>query len=839
VGHRFLASIVCLSLCSVGWALDLDSQQQFDIPAQKLSTALVEFSRQTKTPIVSSTPDVERFNSPGVTGRMSLKQALRTLLQGTGLDIRTTDNGAIAVGIFGAKPLLEPESDGKTSSLSHASNLPMAAAPSPDSERAALSEIIVTAQRRSERLQDVPMSITALSGQELASRGATDINDIVANTPGFYNTAAGYGAQNNLVIRAVTTGVGVSLAQSTVSLMLDDIDLNPGASTFTNADPRIIDVQRVEVLRGPQGTLFGAGSLSGTVRFIANKPDLDNLSGSVEVTGSSTENGGNSGDVSGVLNIPLIEGKLAARVVAYDYDDAGWVDDPSRGVSNVNGSRTDGVRLLVNAKPTDEISLLFTAIDERAHDLGSSATYYYPQPGPEGPQYVQPHYDVDWALTNTHIYDFVATWQPSWGTLTSTTNYYDRPSSLYEDLGAFLPLIGLAAPGSNAPAPTTTPNTIHDVSQELRFETPQLDSWHLTAGAFYQRIASDPTEIATTLVPGVPLLLNATGTDVQWQAALFGSGTYTLADRLDFTAGVRVSHDEVNFTTVESGLLAGAPTVGRETDRPVTPRFALTFRQTRDLTWYLQAAKGYRVGGPNMTAGNNGALASYQPDSLWNYEVGSKVRLFDGALNLNTSLYDIEWSHMQVALVTPAGFSYLGNGGNARIYGLEEEATWRPMRWLEVGGTLSIDHAATTSAASIERISYGDYGPSPTFEPTAATQNGVLSGYRLPGSPQLQGSLYGQGDFHVWGHDAYTRISGQYVGAAYTDFDSQGLKFGDYAIANARLGLKLSNCEIIGFIDNFLNSDGRTAAQDETPFFVPTAYRVRPRTVGVTLRADF
>src|SRR5712675_1025699 len=116
MGHRFLALIVCLSMCSVGWALDLESQQQFDIPAQKLSTALVEFSRQAKTPIVSSTPDVERFNSPGVTGRMSLRQALRNLLQGTGLEIRTTDNGAIAVGIFGAKPLRESESGAKISS---------------------------------------------------------------------------------------------------------------------------------------------------------------------------------------------------------------------------------------------------------------------------------------------------------------------------------------------------------------------------------------------------------------------------------------------------------------------------------------------------------------------------------------------------------------------------------------------------------------------------------------------------------------------------------------------------------------------------------------------------
>jgi outer membrane receptor protein involved in Fe transport len=191
----------------------------------------------------------------------------------------------------------------------------------------ALAEIIVTATRRAERLQDVPMSITALSGVELSRRGATDVNDIIANSPGLSNPAQGLGTSNNLIIRGVATGAGSTLAQATVSFMLDDIDLNPGAVTFGTADPKIVDVEQVEILRGPQGTLFGAGSLSGVVRFISNKPDLDNFSGSVQTTGSSTDHGGTSEDVYGVLNAPLVDGKLGARLVAYYDNDAGWVDD--------------------------------------------------------------------------------------------------------------------------------------------------------------------------------------------------------------------------------------------------------------------------------------------------------------------------------------------------------------------------------------------------------------------------------------------------------------------------------------------------------------------------------
>jgi iron complex outermembrane recepter protein len=702
-----------------------------------------------------------------------------------------------------------------------------------------LTEIIVTATRRAERLQNVPMSITALSGVELSKRGATDVNDIIANAPGLSNPAQGLGTSNNLIIRGVATGAGATLAQATVSFMLDDIDLNPGAVTFGNADPKIVDVQQVEVLRGPQGTLFGAGSLSGVVRFISNKPDLENFSGSVQTTGSSTDGGGASEDVYGVLNAPLIEGKLAARLVAYYDNDAGWVDNQARGISNINETHTYGARFSLSAKPVDELSMVFTAMDDRTNELGNSASFYFPQPGMPDYKTQQPYYSVGSAKLDTHIYNLLTTWTPSWGTLTSTTNYFDRFIDGTQDLGAVIPALGLPFPGDNASAPSVAPNTLHDISQEFRFDSPQMGPVRFTAGAFYQRVASDPTQIVTSNSPDAPLILAATGSTVQWQAALYASGTYTVADRIDFTAGVRVSKDVVHFITLESGVLAGANSGGSEVDKPVTPRAAITFRQTNDLTWYVQAAKGYRVGGPNVTAGNETALASYRPDSLWNYELGSKVRLLDGTLSLNTSLYDIEWSDMQVGLVTPQGFNYIGNGGKARIYGLEEEMILRATRWLELGGTLSADHAATTSAAAINRVSFGAFGPAPDLEPNAATTNGVLSGYRLPGSPELQGSLYGEAQFPVLNYQGFVRLSGQYVGSAYTDFDSQGLKFGNYAVGNLRAGMKFPHLEVTAFVNNFANSSGLTSALDLSLFNVPTAFRVRPRTVGLTLRADF
>jgi len=702
-----------------------------------------------------------------------------------------------------------------------------------DASSDALSEIIVTATRRAERLQDVPMSITALTGEELSHRGAMNIDDIIANTPGLTNPSQGLGINNNLIMRGVATGVGSTLAQATVSLLLDEVDLNPGAVTFGTSDPKIVDVQRVEVLRGPQGTLFGAGSLSGVVRYISNKPDLNNFTGSLEVTGGSTRGGSDTEDVTGVLNAPLIDGKLGVRLATYYDNDGGWINDQVRGFEDVNDNHTYGVRLSALAKPVDEFSVAFTAMIDRTHEQGSTASYYFAQPGIPDYKTQQPFYSEGTGKLDTHIFNLLETWTPTFGTITSSTNYFNRFINGTQDLGAILPLIGLAPPGTTPSAPSIGPNTIHEISQEFRFDSPQMGPFRFNTGAYYQHNASDPSQVVTTYIPEFPQLLGAYVTAVQWQVALFGSATYTLADRLDFTAGVRVSKDVVHFTTLETGVLAGVPSGGNELDKPVTPRAAITFRQTTDQTWYVQAAKGYRVGGPNVTAGNNAALSSYRPDSLWNYELGSKSRLLDGRLGLDTSVYDIEWSNIQVGLVTEQGFNYIGNGGKARIYGLEEELNFKATSWLELGGTVSADKARTTSQAAISRVSFGD------GEPDAATTNGVLSGYRLPGSPELQGSIYGEYQFHVVEYPSYVRVSGQYVGNAWTDFDAQGLKFGDYAIGNLRAGIKLPHAEIIAFVNNFTNANALASALDASAFNVSTGYRIRPRTFGLTFRTSF
>jgi iron complex outermembrane recepter protein len=337
MGHRILASIVCLCMCSVGWALDMESQRQFDIPAQKLSTALVEFSRQAKTPIVSSTPDVERFNSPGVSGRMSLKQALRTLLQGTGLEIRTTDNGAIAVGMFGAKPLLESESGAKTSGLSHASDSPMAAANSSDSERGALSEIVVTAERREENIKDVPLALTALSGDQLRAQHIETGADLQNYVPSLNVSASMTRNDYVYVIRGMGPTAGLPTAGGTTVGGGTGVVAYFAEVPTTGAGPGLFyDLENVQVANGPQGTLFGKNTTGGVILFVPRKP-TNEFEGSVDV-GYGNYNMRTS---AAVINIPVVDDTLLVRFSAQVKDRDGFTVDrgpfyPGKDYDNVD-----------------------------------------------------------------------------------------------------------------------------------------------------------------------------------------------------------------------------------------------------------------------------------------------------------------------------------------------------------------------------------------------------------------------------------------------------------------------------------------------------------------------
>lgn len=706
-------------------------------------------------------------------------------------------------------------------------------------------EIVVTATLRKERLQDVPISITAENGAALARRGATQLEDIVKTTPGLSNAGSGAGNRTNLTIRGVSTGTDLSLRQPTVALLFDDIPVDPSAAGLGTTNLKVVDIERVEVLRGPQGTLFGSGSLSGAIRFVTNKPDINHVEGSAELSGATTRGGDGSIWGNAVVNLPLITDKLAVRAVGYGFDEGGWIDNIRTGESDVNRSTAYGGRLTILAQPSDRLSGSFTAAYQDGRDHGLGESLFTPPVSIAHPTRVtdvrkSSDDSVKSTILNLGVtYDFGAV------SLLSSSTYMKRKVSTLNDLGYFNDFFGLlfGIPGLSGPAPSRTANDQDIYTQEFRLSSNGSGALHWTLGGFYQRSDSNggQTIISAVLVPviGTNVLADLASVGRQEELAGFGQITYSFANHWDINAGARVSSNSVQFNTGSSGLaFTGSPdpaltivTDINQKDTTVSPRFSLTYRPDTDLTLYVQAARGFRVGGPNLTAGlgGGGIPRSYDSDSLWNYELGAKTSAFGGRVQFRAAAYYIDWSNLQTALRLN-NVNFTGNAGAARIIGLEAELVAHPNKWLEFGGSALLNSAKMTKdVPDLIRVT---------------GQVGVRDGERLSASPPIQIGGHVQAHFTAFEHDAWLRASTQYVGTQYTDFGKLGSRFGDFATVDLRAGVAFGSIELAAFATNLFDSGKARSASDATfvgpiPAIPQLAFRLRPRSIGVTLRTAF
>jgi outer membrane receptor protein involved in Fe transport len=713
----------------------------------------------------------------------------------------------------------------------------------------ALAEIVVTATKRSERLQDVPVSITAETGFELEHRGATELEDIISNTPGLSNPGSGGANSTNLTIRGVTTGTDLGLKQSTVALLYDDVPVDPVGQGGGASNLRVVDIERVEVLRGPQGTLFGSGSLAGALRYITNKPDLSQFSGSAAVTGAATETGAPSYWGNLVINAPIVQDKLGIRFVGYDYEDGGWIDDLRTGQKDANQTKTYGARIAIAAKPDDRFYANLTFTYQDSKDFNGTAGSLYDKPPNTGfsGQVSDGINDYSVELKSTIAaltlqYDFDPV------TLTSVSSYHNRKADTFGVDTYFVPLTSLIATGG-ANIVQGIDNITYGVdgdiyTQELRLSSRSSGNFKWTAGLFYLKANAhgDQEDHSDAIIPviGSDNIVDLIYKFDQQEVAGFGEATYTFANLWDLTGGLRVSHYKVGANIGTGGYIpvysilpsAYTHTIFNDSGTPVDPRVSLAYRANPDLTLYAQVARGYRVGGVNLTSGVGGRATppSYAPDSLWSYEVGAKGRAFDGKVSYSTAFYYIDWSNIQVALQTALG-NYTGNASAARNYGVEFQIDSKPISWFQLGVALQL---------SKDQISKDD----PTISRPATGLTGVKSGDLLPAAPEAQVSSYAEIDFPVAGYKGYVRANANYLGDEWTDFAHNGTKFGGFATEGLRAGINFGAYEVVTYIDNLSNSQGLTGALDPQtagPVIInnQTAFRIRPRTIGVTLRAKF
>ncbi|MBN7796091.1 TonB-dependent receptor [Parahaliea mediterranea] len=704
---------------------------------------------------------------------------------------------------------------------------------------AQLEEVVVTAQKRSQGMQDVSASIAALSGADLAETGTDSFADYFSSVPSLTMVEQGPGL-STLAIRGITTG-GVRNDEpqnkETVGVYIDE---TPIAINGFNPDLGLYDIQRVEVLRGPQGTLYGSGSLGGTIRIITNKPNFDTLEGSAELTGSHTREGGANSGLKGAINLPLVDDRVALRAVAYRSDYDGYLDNTATGKDNANTQLTEGARLQLGAQITDRLDLNLSYM---LHQLETGAR------SEQTGDYSFATRAFDGLDDENNIFNLTLNYAFDGATLTSSTSYLDKETVNRNSLEHLLS----QALGYESDAVLEDTTEVQDFSQELRVASAGGGPLNWVAGVFYQDRSRDYTQLGA--VPGIDdylgvpaTALGAPGADMafygtqnieQEQRAVFGEISYEFLPSLTATIGLRYFEFEEDYDTYSSGVFNnGADSSdGSLKEDGVTPKFNLSYAVNDDSLVYLQVAEGFRLGGVNTTvptdlcAADLAALGEgtnpddFASDSVWNYEIGSKNEFMDRRLTVNGSVYYVDWEDMQTTLSLPGcSFSFRTNAGSARSMGLELESRFAATDALEVYGSLGL-----TDARLKEDVMFSDWE----------------KGDRAPGVPALQVSAGMRYGFELFQYDdAYLRMDYRYTGESDTRFDTAAAvnrSFGDYHVLDLRAGLRIPNtpAEIALFVKNAADSDGKVYAGAESSSAPERFITIRPRTIGLTLSTQF
>jgi iron complex outermembrane receptor protein len=719
--------------------------------------------------------------------------------------------------------------------------------PDEDSQTEKLEEIVVTARKVTERLQDVPMSVAVVNAQTLERTGAIDLVDLGRQVAGLTVVSAAPG-QNVITVRGLS-------GNNTVGLYIDDTPVTVGIGnavqpTNFDMDPALFDLSRVEVLRGPQGTLYGAGSFGGTVRYITNQPDLSETQLSAKTTFSATEGGGFNQEVDGLVNQPLIPGYLAVRAMAYERDYDGYLDryptDPLNYlavqsgplVHDINTERTYGGRVVLEAKPVDEFSATLSAYYQNMY-LGAPFTFDSP-PGtfddPIQSRLVnEPSTDRFTLATLTLQGDIEAVH------LISSTSYTDRQVYNTEDDSKALYYF-FSPIGQVYPSPLYSGAGNHNFIQENRV-TGTFGRVHAMIGLFYAHAVAFGVLNWPTPTQYVPIFGNES-TYFNWndfldiQKALFGELDIDLLPGLQATVGAREYHQSQRYTFYINGVFNGGvetPQTTRTSDaQGTTPKYGLSYHVSPDVSTYATAAEGYREGGPLYpfpstcaqdlaNLGLSTAPSAFKPDTIWNYELGAKTQWFDHRLTVNGDVYYIDWKNIQQNITLPTcGFGFTGNFGTASSEGSELEASY-------AGANVKLSLAAAYNEAKLTSTVPGAAGQvGQTLEYAPRWAGSASAEYHRPLSAGTSG--YVRADF-----SSTTHVNANYnIQSIYYDV-------GGYSLLNLRVGFTHNSWTGSLFINNALDKHAETDLPLANGIDLPTQRRIamnRPRTIGIDMRFD-
>jgi len=712
-----------------------------------------------------------------------------------------------------------------------------------EESRIELARITVTATRRESPVDRVPVSVTVLSGDKLRAMGAASFEDYARSVPGLTFSDPGFGGKK-YVIRGVTTSVFTE-SRAATAVYLDETPItNASFSGLSySPDPLLVDIARIEVLRGPQGTLFGSGSMGGAIRIMTNKPDLHAFGGFAEAILSSTEHGGFGHDLRAMLNAPLKDERAAIRAVAYYRDEDGWIDNTLLGQKNVNNNETSGLRLAGTWSNQDRLTIDGKLVYQDRQSDGSMIDQGNP-PWTQQRVVEEPNED-EWKLANLNIdYEF------DWGRLISTSSWIDRVLDKRLDNTGFFnvsvypthPLIG---PDVHTTVTVISKDEQQEFVQEFRLLSSSDNRLNWLLGLFYQdqdfRFSQDfPAPGFDEQTGGLAeyfgaadnLLVGRAERSLE-QTAVFGDIIWTFNEKWEGTVGGRWFEFDHKAVTLARGLLnRGSSVDEKATDESgFTPKLGLSYFHNRDITIYGTITSGYRPGGTNETVAENfpdceielnkyglsGIPRYYESDSLWSYELGLKSSWMEQKIFLNTAIYHIDWTEIQTPVALACGASWLRNAGAAISKGVEIELAAYPVHNLE----LTLNRAYTDARLSEEV---------PGLEGT--------DGYELPGVPE-----YTFGGAVMWffksfeGVTSSVRADYQYVGESYNAIGIYRSETPSHSLTNLRLTFSRNRWDAALFINNLFGERAIvTAHENPAGRYVTTA---RPFTLGVSARFTY
>lgn len=738
----------------------------------------------------------------------------------------------------------------------------MAAAADADNS-ATVEELIVTATKREESLQKVPLSITAMSGEQLSERGIESFAELARLVPGVVQS--GSSQFSKFTVRGVQTSNTTSSSgeQKPVAVYLDDLPL----TSFSILTPEIspYDISRVEVLRGPQGTLFGSGTLAGAVKYVTNKPDASGFAASAQTDLGVTGDDSYRRRFAGMVNIPVIEDRVALRAVAYSRDEDGYVTNVFLNQKHPDYVKAWGARVAAKVEVTDDFSLTAMVTSDRIKN--GDASRFTLALGPYKSTSLAPY------TTNADVmtYSLSGAYALPWATLESSTTFARVDTDWSLQLNAV----------------TAYPYFLHEqvsadtVVQDFRIVSKGGKRIDYVIGVFYLNQVSDYRDIygSTTAfanalnirglveAPG----LNGTGPYVavhqfddrkrkNMEAAVYGELTLHVTDTLRATVGLRETRYKYadaatgrGFNGAASWTDAVAAGGNRVVDLPVIPvinlttgyqtkltqKYNLSWQPDADQNYYILASQGFRRGHPNAAGLRNNGRSVLDPndptiapifaasDGLWNYEVGAKTRWLDGRLQANVALYYIDWGPMQINLVRQSDTqAFVGNAGKSTSKGVEIELQARPTQTIDVGANITIQRAKISSLTAQE-----------------ALVSGAVDGARLA-SPNFQISAYLQKTWELGdGAEVFARADFQHVGSYPNTFP---LRPGStqpaanyfvnpsYENLNLSLGWEKNNIRAVLYAENAADDDGVIYVNASTST-TNRALTLRPRTVGVRL----